>query len=518
MRLCRKEARDESTGRDGLTFVLRFSKSAEKRTSNHAERDLERSDASHLRAETEDCPAPPDHGGFRTVILQAAGWSMGGYVASQFLRIFGNLILTRLLVPEMFGLMAVATMVQIIIFMLSDIGLRQAVVQSARGDSRDFLDTAWTLQAIRGFLIWLVCIAVALGFALASHLGALAGGSVYTSPELTPVIIIVAFTSVISGFQSTNLITRARHLDLGRVTAIETFSQVLGLVVAILLAWLTRSIWSLVASALVSSIALTVLSHTHLAGSANRFRLESKATGELLRFGRWVMLSSTFSVLASNGDRILLAAWISQAALGLYVLAYSLVAILEGAGGRLFTSVASPTLSRVAREQPETLRSVYYKFRIPFDMFFVGGAGLLYASGEAIIGVLYDARYAGAATVLQILSCGLLVSRFTVFSLIYLALNEPRYLSLLNIAKAVCLFTIVPLCYWLFDFEGALWAIALHALPTVPVIVYFNEKFRLNSLLFEIAIMLLWPVGYGLGRVVLYALKNLSGLEILSLW
>lgn len=462
--------------------------------------------------EVESARAPTSWEGIRGLVLRAAGWSMGGYIASQFLRILSNLILTRLLIPEMFGLMAVAMMVQVIIFMLSDIGLRQAVVQSAKGDSPDFLDTAWTLQAIRGFLIWLACIAVAFGIAQADRFGAFKAGSVYTSPELPPIIIAVAFTAVIGGFQSTKLISCARHLDLGRATAIEMFAQVLGLAVAILLAWYTRSIWSFVASALASSLALTVLSHTHLAGRGNRFRLEPTAAGELLRFGRWIVLSSTTSVLASNGDRMLLAGWISQAALGLYVLAYSLVAILEGAGGRLFTSVASPALSKVARERPEMLRSVYYKFRLPFDMFFVGGAGLLYGSGEAIIDVLYDDRYMGAATVLEILSCGLLVSRFTVFSLAYLALGEPRYLSILNIVKALCLFTIVPLCYWIFGFDGALWAIALHALPTVPMIIYFNRRYQFNSLAFEAGILLLWPIGYATGRLLAYALESLPNL------
>jgi O-antigen/teichoic acid export membrane protein len=493
-----------------LASVIRSTTGADTHSSSDEAR--EQSDVSSPASVAEEPPAAPARGGFRGPILQAASWSMGGYIASQFLRIFSNLILTRLLVPEMFGLMAVATMVQIIIFMLSDIGLRQAVIQSKSGDSRDFLDTAWTLQAIRGFLIWFICIAVALAFAEANRLGAFAAGSVYTSTELPSIIITVAFTSVIGGFQSTKLISCARHLDLGRVTAIEMLSQIVGLIVAIALAWLTRSIWSFVASALVSSLVLTILSHTHISGYANRFRLEPKATGELLRFGRWIMLSSTFSVFASNGDRVLLAGWISQAALGLYVLAYSLVAILEGAGGRLFTSVASPTLSKVTRERPEMLRSVYYKFRLPFDMFFVGGAGLLYGSGEAIIDVLYDDRYSGAAIILQILSCGLLVSRFTVFSLVYIALDEVRYLSFLNIVKAICLFTIVPVCYWLFGFNGALWAIALHALPTVPMILYLNRRYGLNSLFFEAAILLLWPVGYVLGSLFSHALESLYGL------
>ena len=66
------------------------------------------------------------------------------------LRLGSNLILTRLLVPEMFGLMSIASTVGTILAMLSDIGLRQAVVRSTRGDDKGFLDTAWTIQIVQG--------------------------------------------------------------------------------------------------------------------------------------------------------------------------------------------------------------------------------------------------------------------------------------------------------------------------------------------------------------------------------
>ena len=63
----------------------------------------------------------------RTRILQAAGWSMMGYISGYGLRLVSSLIMTRLLVPEMFGVMAVATIVQMVAANLCDVGLRQAV-------------------------------------------------------------------------------------------------------------------------------------------------------------------------------------------------------------------------------------------------------------------------------------------------------------------------------------------------------------------------------------------------------
>jgi len=69
--------------------------------------------------------------------------------------------MTRLLVPEMFGVMAIAMMVMYGLALFSDVGLRQSIVQSRRGGEAVFLNTAWALQIMRGFVIWGAALAVA---------------------------------------------------------------------------------------------------------------------------------------------------------------------------------------------------------------------------------------------------------------------------------------------------------------------------------------------------------------------
>lgn len=95
-------------------------------------------------------------------MLRAGSWSAIGHGLGQALRLCSNLIMTRLLVPEMFGIMAIATMVTMILGMLSDIGLRQNIIQSKRGEDPVFLNTAWVVQIIRGFALWLMAVMLSL--------------------------------------------------------------------------------------------------------------------------------------------------------------------------------------------------------------------------------------------------------------------------------------------------------------------------------------------------------------------
>lgn len=89
----------------------------------------------------------------RKHVIWSSVWVFGGQIAGQVLRLVSNLIMTRLLVPEMFGVMAVANTVIIGLALCSYIGLHHNIIQSSRGDDPDFLNTAWTMQVIRGVYI-----------------------------------------------------------------------------------------------------------------------------------------------------------------------------------------------------------------------------------------------------------------------------------------------------------------------------------------------------------------------------
>jgi len=74
--------------------------------------------------------------------IKGAAFVLAGYGLSQALRLGGNLILTRLLVPELFGIMALARAFITGLLFFSDIGLRPSIIRSPRGDDPVFLNTA----------------------------------------------------------------------------------------------------------------------------------------------------------------------------------------------------------------------------------------------------------------------------------------------------------------------------------------------------------------------------------------
>ena len=435
----------------------------------------------------------------RARALRAGAWSFAGYGVSQAIRLGSNLLMARLLAPETFGVMTIAVTTATVLSLLSDLGIQQNIVQSRRGEDPRFLDSAWSMQILRGMALWLAALALSGLLWLAGRAGVFPPHSVYAAPELVPVIAVCSFSTVIQGFQSTRLALAQRSLDQKTLIRIELAGQILGIAAMVPIALATRSVWALVAGLLVAATAQTLLGH--LWAGTSRLRWDRESVRELLRFGRWVFVSSAVYVLAVNGDRLLLGALVGADVLGVYAIALLIVSAIEGILFRLFQTVSLPAFSEVARTDPARLREIYYRMRLPMDVALLGAAGALAAAGPLVIKLLYDSRYAAAGEVVQVLALSLLFGRYGAAQQVYLALGRPRYLAAINAARLAALIALVPLAFRLGGFSVALWAIALHPVVTLPLIFHFNAKTGLNDVRRELKLFLAFPAGYGAGAV-----------------
>ena len=434
-------------------------------------------------------------------VLRAGGWNIAGYGLSQVIRLGSNLVMTRLLVPEMYGVMAIAMTLTVILSLMSDIGLRQNIVQSRRGDDPDFLDTVWVVQIARGVVLWLAALALSIALHFANLWDVLPAKSVYASPVLPLVIAVFSLSTIIAGFQSTKWATAYRRFDQKRIMQIELIAQVVATVVMIVIGAATRSIWALVTGGLLASLITMVLSHTWMSGHPNRFRWEKNALRELIVFGKWVFVSSLVGVLAGSGD-LLLGGFVGADVLGLYVIAGLVLGAIPGGLSRLFAMVSLPALSEVARNDPSRLRDVYYKLRVPGDLLLLFLMGLLFSAGQLLIDLLYDPRYSAAGGILQVLALSLFAARYGVVFQVYLALGLPHYLAVLNTVSLVSLYTLVPPLYYYGGIQAAIWGMALGSLAVMPFIFYFNEKLGLNDYRRELAVLVAVPAGWLCGSAL----------------
>lgn len=398
--------------------------------------------------------------------LRGVSFALLGYGGSQFLRLASNLILTRLLFPEAFGLMALVSVFMVGIAMFSDLGVTPGILQSKRGDDPEFLNTAWTIQVIRGFGLWVT--AAVLAWPMAQF---------YAEPQLTALIPAAAFTLVIIGFNPTSVDTANRHLLLGRVTLIDLATQVIGILVAVWAAWMWQSVWALVLSGLVAVIAQLFAYSRFLPGGRNRFRWEREAAAELIGFGKWIFLSTVAGFLYSQGDRAVLGKYLSIDVLGIYNLGYFMASFPMMLGFSLVRKVMIP----LYRERPPAgSRANFLKHRrlrgaLTFGLLVM--SGLLAFLGVWLIDLLYDPRYQIAGAVVVLIASAQMLP---VISLTYdqaaLASGDSRRFFVLAAAKALFMMVCLLIGAEVYGLFGAIAGQAVAMALVYPVTVWLALK------------------------------------------
>lgn len=434
--------------------------------------------------------------------LGATKWTLVGHVLSQLVRFGSSLILTRLLAPDLYGVMAVGYMVITGLVMVSDIGLTAGVIQSKRGDDPVYLNVTWIVAIIRGAVITLA--ALALGGALASGMGDgwLPANSVYSDPRIPTLIAVVSIYSLVAGFESTRAIYARRHLMLGQLTKIDLACQLTSTVCILAWAWVSPTLWALAFGWIAGAVMQTVLTHVALPGPANRFEWDRTAFREVFHFGKWIFLSSTLTYFLQVGDRLLLAAFLDAKTLGQYSIAILLMGALQTAVLKICSHVVMPALSEVARERPAEMKSALYEIRLPIDLVCLVAAGALVYLGEPIVRILYDVRYAPAGWMLSILGLSLVAARLDVFERCLVAVGRVRVLSVLNVARLVSLYVLVPLGYHIAGMRGAIAGVAVSFVANAGLILALQAYLGLIDFRRELLAIPMYGTGLAAGWLI----------------
>lgn len=396
--------------------------------------------------------------------MGAGIWTVAGMGVQYPLRLASNLIMTRLLAPEDFGLMAVVLMLHLGLGLLSDVGIQQSVMRHPRGGTPRYLRLAWSVQVLRGLAL--------TGFVLVlGGLVALAGpvlaspDTVYGDPRLPWLIWASSAMVVVTGLQSANVMRAARRLEIRYVVTLEIASQILGLAVMIALALWFQNVWALLWGAVVGATAKTALSHLALPGPRMRWRWDPAEAGAMWRFGRWIIGASVGGFLVSHGDQLVFSALMDKSTFGIYAIAMLWV----GAGGQILNRVAAavfmPSFGEVLNTRPEDTGPVLRKALLVNSVISVGVAGALLVAGILTVAHLYDPRYAAAIPFIAVLSFRNLVLRFGVLRHFVTATGDSRHVALASLGGGLAGVTALYAAFTWFGLSAALAVAALTAVP-----------------------------------------------------
>jgi O-antigen/teichoic acid export membrane protein len=385
----------------------------------------------------------------RLAALQQVGWVTGSYAFSQVTRLATNVVLAKLLAPQLFGIMLIINTLRTGLELLSDIGISHNIISNPRGDEPTFFNTAFTLQVIRGFALG----ALALVFA-----GPVV--RIYDRPELSVLVPLMSILFILSGLQAPSRFLMVKHGEVKAYALSDIFLGIGSFALNVGLALYTPTIWALFIGLILTSTLQTVVTHVLMPRGVLKFQLDRACIGQITSFGKWVFLSSLIYFLAMNYDRLYFAKAVPFAVLGIYGVARTFSDAAAQLVQRIGDMIIYPKIAATQQDGP-ALRQFLAPARGRMLMLIAIGLSIVVAGSDQIIILLYDQRYHAAAFMLPVLLASIWFSILaTLGDSVLMGTRRPAHTARANFAKFVFTCAGLPLALHYDGMVAALFVIA----------------------------------------------------------
>lgn len=371
-------------------------------------------------------------------------------------------ILARLLSPDDFGLLALATVFTAFLGIFRDQGLGLALIQKENLDDGD-LDTGF--WAITGSGMLLTAVAV------------LASGSVATimeEPRLAPIIQWLSIGLTLTALGGTHDAILRRKLDFRSVTVRSLSGTIAGGAIGVGMALKGFGVWSLVGQSLTDSAVRTGTLWS-LTRWRPRARFNWKSFLKLYRFGLNIIGTNITSFLNKRSDDFFIGIHLDSTALGYYSVGYKIIERTKSLIGSALNQAAFATFSRL-QSDPEKFRSAYYKAAqisavIAMPIFLVS----IVVAPEIIEGV-FGTKWLEATPVFQLLAAAAITQVLEHLNLsVLLAVGRPDLKLKLTVAYAV-LNVIVFVVFARFGIVYVALAFLIRCYATMPLSYWLTRK------------------------------------------
>ena len=351
--------------------------------------------------------------------------------------LLSTIILARLLVPEDFGVVAMATMAIGLAAVFLDLGVNIALIQNPNATQAHY-NAAFTLRVIQT-----ACLALLMWF------GAPLAADYFNDARVIPVLRWLALGIVIGGFENIGVVTFQKEMRFGQEFKFAFLRRLMAFVTVVTAAWFLRSYWALVIGTLtgkVLGVGLSYLAHPM------RPRFSTQKIGEIFSVSQWVLVRGIGAYLDNNLHRILVGRRASAATLGAYTLADEISAMPSSELLAPLNRVLFPGFVR-AKDQPGELKRLFLLAQGLQTLVGIPAAvGLALVAPEAVA-VLLGERWMAAVPFVQLLAlAGALQAITTSPGYVLITLGAVRW-SAAVVWFRVALF--LPLAFLMFPASGA---------------------------------------------------------------
>ncbi|MBA7480092.1 Lipopolysaccharide biosynthesis protein WzxC [subsurface metagenome] len=390
-------------------------------------------------------------------------WVFSLRITDRLFQLIRTIILARLLSPNDFGVFGIALLVLSTLDTFSQAGFQQAIIQK-KGETKHFLNTAWTVGLIRGFII------AGVVFFLAKPAAVF-----FEAPAAENILRIIGISIILQSLNNIAVLYFQKELQFHKFFKYQFLGTIADVTVAITFAFLLKSVWALVFGLLAGNLVRCIMSYI-IEPYRPRFRFNRSQAKELFGFGKWILGSSILIFLTTQGDDIFVGKLLGVTMLGFYQMAYRISNMPATEIAHVISRVTFPAYSKLQDNIPK-LRKAYLKVLQLTAFLSFPIAGLIFVLAPDFTRIFLGEKWIPMVPAMQVLVFwGLIRSIGATKGPIYQAVGKPGVATKLQFVRLILLVIIIYPFTIKWGILGTSLAVLLSILPVEPISFYLAMK------------------------------------------
>jgi PST family polysaccharide transporter len=371
-------------------------------------------------------------------------WSYLTFVIGKVMVFISTVILARLLMPEDFGLVGLASVIAGYLGTLHTFGVGEAFIQKRFG-SEESANATFVLSAVSGVLLFLLSLIITPAAVI-----------FFREPRIQIIFPVLASTYILTGLTTIHDALLVKELKFQQrllPTFVQSISKGIG---SILLALMGYGAWAIVWGVMIGTVAKSVTLVFVSPWRPTR-AWDSKVTREIFGFGKYMVLQNIMGALEENIDYLIVGRQLGTTKLGLYSLGYRAPEMAIMSLPSVISNVVYPAYAKIHDNRELLRRSVLRTIQLVSWVAIPAGVGLAMVSSTFIL-TFYTSKWETVIPVMQILSLYAMVYTITYnFGDAYKAMGRVDILSKLSLSTIG--FTIFSLWFGArYGLVGVAWA------------------------------------------------------------
>lgn len=373
-------------------------------------------------------------------------------------------ILARLLTPEQFGVFGIAAIILGLTEIFTETGINVFLIQGQDRSWKQYLNTAWVISILRGFLISLIMLATSSWVA-----------SFFRSPQAIPVLHLISLVPLTRGFINPAIVKFQKSLRFDQEfrfrSGIIFADAVTAIGFALVFQTATSLAWGLLAGA-VTELILSLI----MVKPRPRFQFDSAQARLIIHQGKWLTGAGIFAYFAQKTPDILIGRVLGTTQLGYFQMAYRLAVVPIEELVETVNRVAFPLYVKLFHEKQKIKFSLLRHTQV-FTLISVAWASILIIFAPLLTRLILGPQWLNIVPLLQALSlAGIAFALSAPPEPVLLALRSQNLLMYFTLLRLILiLLAIFPLII-LAGTLGVVLAITLALVLVLPLKWYLTWR------------------------------------------